>query len=81
MQTEGLFVPESVLTKVLGILNGYNKKAAKWGFELLSYDTDTHTIIGEFTPKTDAVDSKAGFMKEMKEAYQNGDLEEEWKKS
>ena len=31
----------------------------------------------KFTPKED---TSAGFMKQMKEAYKNGDLGEEWKK-
>lgn len=75
-----LIVPESVLPKVLKIINGYNKKAVKWGYEVLSYNEDSRTISGKFTPKTDAEDTKAGFMKEMKEAYKNGDLGEEWKK-
>ena len=29
-----LTVPENVLPKVINIINGYNKKAAKWGYEL-----------------------------------------------
>lgn len=75
-----LIVPENVAPKVLKIIDGFNKKAAKWGYELLTYNADRHTISGKFTPKTDAEDSKAGFMAEMKEAYKNGDLGEEWKK-
>lgn len=72
-----LIVPESVLPKVMEIINGYNKKAAKWGYELLKYNADDHTISGKFTPKEDP---NAGFMKQMKEAYKNGDLGEEWEK-
>ena len=75
-----LTVPESVVPQVLKIIKGYNKKAAKWGYELLTYNADSHTVSGSFTPKTEAADSKAGFMKQMKEAYKNGDLDEEWKK-
>ena len=75
-----LIVPENVMKKVLKIMDGYNKKAEKWGYEVLRFHSFTHTIDGRFTPKTDAEDSKAGFMAEMKEAYKNGDLEEEWKK-
>lgn len=71
-----LTVPESVLPKVINIINGYNKKAEKWGYELLTLNSD-NTISGKFIPKED---SNAGFMQKMKEAYKNGDLEEEWKK-
>lgn len=71
-----LTVPESVLSKVINIINGYNKKAEKWGYELLTLNSD-NTITGKFTPKEDP---NAGFMQKMKEAYKNGDLEEEWKK-
>ena len=72
-----LIVPESVLPKVMNIINGYNKKAAKWGYELLTYKASNHTISGKFTPKDDSI---GGFMKQMKDAYKNGDLGEEWKK-
>lgn len=72
-----MIVPESVWPKVIDIINGYNKKAAKWGYELLTYNADNHTILGKFTPKEDP---NAGFLKQMKEAYKNGDLGEEWKK-
>ena len=72
-----LIVPESVLPKVLKIIDGYNKKAAKWRYELLTYNANDRTISGKFTPKEDP---NAGFMKQMKEAYKNGDLGEEWKK-
>ncbi|MBP5422189.1 MAG: hypothetical protein J6Y78_07105 [Paludibacteraceae bacterium] len=72
-----LTVPESVLPKVMEIIKGYNKKAAKWGYELLIYNEDSHTISGKFTPKEDP---NAGFVKQMKDAYKNGDLGEEWKK-
>ena len=75
-----LIVPENVMKKVLKIMEGYNKKAEKWGYEVLRFHSFTHTIEGRFRPKTDAEDSKAGFMAEMKEAYKNGDLGEEWKK-
>lgn len=75
-----LIVPEKVMKKVLKIMEGYNKKAEKWGYEVLRFHSFTHTIDGRFRPKTDAEDSKAGFMAEMKEAYKNGDLGEEWKK-
>lgn len=75
-----LVVPENAVPKVLKIIDGYNKKARKWGYELLTFNVDDCTVSGKFTPKTDAEDSKAGFMAEMKEAYKNGDLEEEWKK-
>ncbi len=71
-----LTVPESVLPKVINIINGYNRKAEKWGYELLTLNSDK-TITGKFTPKEDP---NAGFMQKMKEAYKNGDLEEEWKK-
>jgi hypothetical protein len=72
-----LTVPESVLPKVMNIINGYNKKAAKWGYELLTYNADSHTISGKFTPKEDP---NAGFIKQIKNAYKNGDLGEEWMK-
>ena len=70
-----LTVPESVLPKVINIINGYNRKAEKWGYELLTLNSD-NTISGKFTPKNNA----SGFWGGMKEAYKNGDLEEEWKK-
>lgn len=75
-----LIVPENVVPKVLKIIDGYNKKARKWGYELLTYNVEDSSISGKFTEKTDAENSKAGFMAEMKEAYKNGDLCEEWKK-
>ena len=75
-----LIVPENVMRKVLKIMEGYNKKAEKWGYKMLRFDTLTHTINGKFTPKTDAQDSKAGFIAGMKEAYKNGDLGGEWGK-
>lgn len=75
-----LHVPENVSQKVLKIIKGYNQKASKWGYDLLVYNADNHTISGKFTPKTDAQDAKMGLWKEMKEAYKNGDLDEEWKK-
>lgn len=71
-----LTVPESVLPKVINIINGYNKKAAKWGYELLTLNSD-NTITGKFTPKENP---NAGFMQKIKEAYKNGDLGEEWDK-
>ena len=71
-----LAVPESVLPKVINIINGYNKKAAKWGYELLTLNSD-NTITGKFTPKENP---NAGFMQKIKEAYKNGDLGEEWDK-
>ena len=71
-----LAVPESVLPQVINIINGYNKKAAKWGYELLTLNSD-NTITGKFTPKENP---NAGFMQKIKEAYKNGDLGEEWDK-
>ena len=56
-----LAVPESVLPQVINIINGYNKKAAKWGYELLTLNSD-NTITGKFTPKEDP---NAGFMQKM----------------
>lgn len=70
-----LTVPESVLPKVINIINGYNRKAEKWGYELLTLNSD-NTISGKFMPKNNG----GGFFAGMKEAYKNGDLEEEWKK-
>ena len=77
---ELITVPQDVLPKVIKIIEGYNKKAEKWGYELLSYNEETHTISGKFTPKDDAEKTKKGFICEMKEAYKNGDLGEEWGK-
>lgn len=77
---ELITVPQDVLPKVLKIIDGYNKKAAKWGYELLTYNEETLTISGKFTPKDDAEKTKKGFIAEMKEAYKNGDLGEEWGK-
>ena len=79
-EMELITVPQDVLPKVIKIIAGYNKKAAKWGYELLSYNEGTHTISGKFTPKDDAEKNKKGFLSEMKEAYKNGDLGEEWGK-
>ncbi len=70
-----LTVPESVLPKVINIINGYNKKAEKWGYELLTLNSD-NTISGKFTPKN----NEGGLWTGIKDAYKNGDLEEEWKK-
>lgn len=75
-----VIVPESVLPKVLKMISSYNKQAEKWGYELLIYNPETHSISGKFTARTDMEDSKAGFLKEMKETYRNGYLEEDWKK-
>ena len=75
-----IMVPEYALRKVLKEFDYYNKQAAKWGYELLQYDKESHTIIGKFTPKTDAQDGKLGLMKEIKEIYKNGAIEENWKK-
>ena len=52
-----LIVPENVVPKVLKIIDGYNKKARKWGYELLTYNTEDSSISGKFTEKTDAEDS------------------------
>ncbi len=70
-----LIVPMSAISKVCKLIDGYNKKASKWGYELLTLNSD-NTISGKFTPKNNA----SGFWGGMKEAYKNGDLEEEWKK-
>lgn len=70
-------VPELALSKVLKEFDYYNKLATKWGYELLQYDKDYHTIIGRFTPKAD---TEAGLMKAVKETYRNGAMEENWKK-
>lgn len=75
-----LHVPENVVKKVLKIIAYYNKRASKWGYELLVYNADNHTISGKFTPKTEAEDAKMGLWKEMKETFKNGDLGEEWDK-
>ena len=53
-EMELITVPQDVLPKVIKIIEGYNKKAAKWGYELLTYNEETHTISGKFTPKDDA---------------------------
>ena len=45
-----LTVPESVLPKVINIINVYNRKAEKWGYELLTLNSD-NTISGKFMPK------------------------------
>ena len=79
-EMELITVPQDVLPKVIKIIEGYNKKAAKWGYELLTYNEETLTISGKFTPKDDAEKNKTGFLSEMKEAYKNGDLGEEWEK-
>ena len=70
-----LTVPMNAVSKVCKLIDGYNKKASKWGYELLTLNTD-NTISGKFSPKNNG----GGFWGGMKEAYRNGDLEEEWKK-
>ncbi len=77
---EHLLVPENVVPKVLKIINVYNKKASKWGYDLLAYNANSHTISGKFTPITNAQDGKTGFWNEVKEIYKNGELEYEWEK-
>ena len=75
-----LYVPESAVPEVLEIIARYNKDAAKWNYELLEYNAESHTISGKFTTKTDAKDSKAGMWQEMKEEFKNGYLEYDWKR-
>ena len=77
---ELLLVPENVVPKILKIINVYNKKASKWGYDLLAYNANSHTISGKFTPITNAQDGKTGFWNEVKEIYKNGELEYEWEK-
>jgi hypothetical protein len=71
-----LTVPKSAVSTVRKLIDGYNKKAAKWGYELLTFNAESNTISGKFKPKT----SSSGLMSGFKEGWRNGDLEEEWKK-
>ena len=71
-----LTVPKSVVPNVCKLIDGYNRKAAKWGYDLLTFNADSNTISGKFTPKNES----SGFMSGMKEGYRNGDLGEEWNK-
>jgi hypothetical protein len=74
-RTRQLTVPMNAISKVCKLIDGYNKKASKWGYELLTLNSD-NTISGKFTPKNNG----SGFFAGIKEAYKNGDLEEEWNK-
>ena len=42
---EHLLVPENVVPKVLKIINVYNKKASKWGYDLLAYNDRPPAIL------------------------------------
>jgi hypothetical protein len=71
-----LTVPKNVVSEVRILIDGYNKKAAKWGYELLTFNADSNTISGKFTPKSNS----SGLMGAFKEGWRNGDLEDEWNK-
>lgn len=71
-----LAVPRSAVSKVRPLIDSYNQKAAKWGYDLLIFDPENKTISGKFKPKSNS----SGFMSGLKEGWRNGDLEEEWKK-
>ena len=71
-----LTVPKSAIPNVRKLIEGYNKKAAKWGYELLTFNAGSNTITGMFVPKNDS----SGLMSGFKEGWRNGDLAEEWKK-
>lgn len=75
-KTTQLTVPKSAIQNVRKLIEGYNRKAAKWGYELLTFNTGSNTITGKFVPKNDS----GGFMSGFKEGWRNGELEEEWNK-
>lgn len=71
-----LTVPKSAVPKVRKLIEAYNNKAIKWGYDLLAFYADDNTVSGKFEPKSNS----SGFMSGFKEGWRNGDLEEEWKK-
>ena len=74
-------VPENVLPKVLKILDYYNKRAEKWGYEKLVYDNSTRLLTGSFKPITTAeTSSNSSLWSKMKESGRNADLKEEYYK-
>ena len=74
-------VPENVLPKVLKILDYYNQRAEKWGYEKLVYDNSTRQLAGSFKPITTAeTSSNSSLWSKMKESGRNADLKEEYDK-
>lgn len=69
-------IPANNLSKVLRMINKYNKKAEEWEYEKLSYDELSMTFTGTFTEKVIA----KGFWAEAKEAYRNGYLKGDFEK-
>lgn len=70
-----LVVPKNAVSQVCKLIDGYNQKAEKWGYDLLTFDANTFTISGKFTPKS----SSSGLGSAFKEGWRNGDLGERWK--
>ncbi|MBO7581964.1 MAG: hypothetical protein J6T38_10675 [Bacteroidaceae bacterium] len=74
-------VPEEVLPQVMKIVKYYNERAIKWGYEVLEYDDESHTLSGSFKAKKDAEKSSSfGFWNKIKEAGKNADLQAEYQK-
>lgn len=70
------FKPGVNLSSLLILVEKYNKKATSYGeFILWKYNPEDLTLSGTFNPK-----SGSGFLKGMKQAFQNGDLKEEFEK-
>ena len=63
------------MDKKLRLIESYNKKAKKWGYEELSLKDGK--VIGNFTPKN--IDSKSFIMKIII-LFQNGYMEEDYMK-
>lgn len=69
-------IPSNNLSKVIRMIEKYNKKAEEWGYETLAYNEQTMTFTGSFTEKNEA----NGFWAESKEVYRNGYLKEDFEK-
>lgn len=66
------------LSDLLKKVEAYNKKATKYGeFNLWVFDSGSNMLSGHFNPKPE---NGVGFLKGAKHAFQNGDLQEEFKK-
>ena len=66
------------LSNLLKKVEAYNKKATKYGeFKLWTFDSESNSLSGYFNPKPE---DGVGFFRGAKHAFQNGDLEAEFKK-
>jgi|GEM_PF-4470005 len=62
--------------KIQSLIAKYNKKAEKWGYEVLSFDPSSKELSGQFSRKV-SEDSNA-FFKNIKGVYRDGYLEEDF---